>query len=65
MANTPTVPLKATGVFTDTGSITLTGNGNSGTGTLKVSKGDLKVSHYSATRMALSRSAKVPARSHR
>ena len=44
----PTVPLKATGIFTDTGSIALIGIGESGTGTLDFSKGDLKIGHFSA-----------------
>ena len=42
-ANNPTIPLKATGVFTDTGSITL--GSHSTKGTLKFTKGDLNVNH--------------------
>ncbi len=43
----PTVPLKATGVFTDTGSIAVISMGETGTGTLHLSKGDLKIGHFS------------------
>lgn len=42
-ANNPTVPLKATGVFTDTGTIYL--GGNSTKGTLHFKKGALNVDH--------------------
>ncbi len=46
VANSPTIPLKASGVFSDTGSITLTGSGNkSGKGTLHFSKGSIEVEH--------------------
>jgi hypothetical protein len=48
-ANNPKIPLHATGLFADTGSIVLTGNGSSGTGKLTLSKGVLKV-HHSTTR---------------
>ncbi|HUY06456.1 MAG TPA: hypothetical protein VMU99_04280 [Acidimicrobiales bacterium] len=42
-ANKPVVPLKASGVFTDTGSITL--GGQSTKGTLTFSKGNLDLTH--------------------
>ena len=45
VANAPTIPLKASGLFADTGSITLSGNSNAGTDTLKLSKGGLRVYH--------------------
>jgi len=45
-ANKPTIPLKATGLFTDTGSINLGGGGNgAGKGTLKLTKGNITVEH--------------------
>jgi hypothetical protein len=47
IANAPVVPLTAAGLFTDTGSITLGGQGN-GNATLKFSHGNLTVYHYSA-----------------
>jgi len=43
-ANNPTVPLRATGVFTDTGSIYL-GNNNATKGTLHFKKGGLNLTH--------------------
>lgn len=43
----PVIPLKATGVFTDTGSITLDNGGPTGTDGLKFSKGTLKLYHAS------------------
>jgi hypothetical protein len=43
-ANNPTVPLKATGVFTDTGSIYL-GNNKQTKGTLHFKKGALNLTH--------------------
>jgi hypothetical protein len=43
-ANNPTIPLKASGVFTDTGSFVL-GNGKSTKGTLDFSKGKIDVTH--------------------
>jgi hypothetical protein len=47
-ANVPVIPLKASGVFADTGSITL-GNGKSTKGTLNFSKGKLDVMHSKGT----------------
>lgn len=44
-ANHPTIPLKATGLFTDTGSIHLTGGNGAGTGVLKLTRGTLTVQH--------------------
>jgi len=45
-ASKPIIPLKATGLFTDTGSINLGGGGNgAGKGTLKLTKGNITVEH--------------------
>jgi hypothetical protein len=44
-ANQPAIPLKATGLFTDTGSIDLKGGSGAGKGTVKLTKGSLTVGH--------------------
>jgi len=43
-ANNPVIPLKASGIFADTGSITL-GNGNNTKGSFDLSKGKIDVTH--------------------
>src|SRR5712692_3384742 len=44
-SDAPKVPLTAIGVFADRGSITLSGNGNAGTGALVFSNGNITVYH--------------------
>jgi hypothetical protein len=44
-ANSPTIPLKAYGLFTDTGNFTLSGSAKTGTDPLPLSKGSIRVYH--------------------
>jgi hypothetical protein len=44
----PTIPIKATGLFADTGSIALSGGNGAGSSTIVLGKGDIKV-HHAAT----------------
>jgi hypothetical protein len=45
LANNPVIPLRATGVITDTGSIKLSGGPGAGTGVIKLSHGHVNVMH--------------------
>jgi hypothetical protein len=49
LANNPVIPLRATGVITDTGTIKLSGGPGAGTGVIKLSHGHVNVMHSRGT----------------